>query len=201
MDIVIFNINGINIITMSRQSSEKFDITSSVNFSASRTCNIYDFTAIKTDGYDNSNLWKSPPTPQQFLSIMKIKSREHIAILNLLEEGDFIDTEDYRGAGLWYYDGSHLHKNTGEYGYVIPSEGYKMAHKYGLNYFADRLPGFILEIPSDMEVLVNGEKQSQKDDIGLTVDNSEGGDDVITIGNVNIGYRSYEDVNFYDGLP
>ena len=54
-----------------------------------------------------------------------------------IKEGDMIDIDGYRGQGIWYFDGKKFISSMGEYGYFLPPEAWKMAQKYGLEFFSD----------------------------------------------------------------
>lgn len=70
-----------------------------------------------------------------------------------------IDANGYRGLDLWYYDGMTLIKTTGDYGYWLPQEAFKMILKHGPRYF-ENTPAVYCYIPVDVDV-----KEVTKDNI------------------------------------
>lgn len=165
--------------------------------SQKRVANIYNL-AKKQYLRDHAEV-SVTPTIQEFIRAYKYTNPDVNIFLSLLEEGDLLDTDDYRGNGLWYYDGKVLHKSTGQDSMNLPPQAYKMAHKYGVEYYHG-LPGFILDFPKDLEVYVNGQP-ARNDGSGMSVDGEAGGDDVIKVGNSQVGYRIYTNVDYYKTTP
>lgn len=71
--------------------------------------------------------------------------------------GDIIDTDGFRGIGLWYCDGTSLIKTQGEYGYFLPSQAYKKVEEHGLEYFAMQTGAEFVLLPATASIKVNGE--------------------------------------------
>ena len=81
-----------------------------------------------------------------------------------LRKGDIVDTEGYRGIGLYYYDGTRLIKTKGEYGYFLPKEAFKMVEKHGIDFFGKSYSGaeYVI-IPDEYEVFDKTEKKTDTD--------------------------------------
>ena len=97
-------------------------------------------------------------------------------IINQIEEGDFIDTKQFRGVGLWYFNGKSFLKTHGPYGYTIPSDAWSMVEKYGLDFFdkSNQGGGFIL-LPKDAEIYYKNK----------AIDNSKGNHVILLKGNLS----------------
>src|SRR5205085_4069254 len=94
-----------------------------------------------------------------------------------IKKGDAIDTADYRGVGIWYFDGNKFVKTGGEYGYFLPAEAWKMVEKYGLDFFED-IPVEFVTIPANATLEVDGERVIPKN-IGIYIRPDDLDDDQI----------------------
>ena len=153
-------------------------------------CISYNITLPEADEGDYESC-----TPEEFIAKFGLDAKNQKIIRNL-QEGNCIDTEDYRGTGVWYFDGYQLHKSLGEYGYTLPSEAYKMVEKYGLEYFGDYATGCeLVELPSGLSIIVNGQSLTTDGSEALSIRNDEEGDDII-----KIGQKTYK-TTFYEIYP
>lgn len=86
-------------------------------------------------------------------------------IYQKLKMGDLIDTEQYRGKGLLYYDGENFWKTVGEYGYFLPEVAWAMVEEKGIEFFAQPENScgveFIL-IPVDRKIQYYSEEEKEQ---------------------------------------
>ncbi len=159
-------------------------------------CTQFNIMASNINDIDSDLL-----TINEFIHVSQVIDSKSLLILNSLLEGNLIDTERYRGTGVWYYDGHQLYKAEGEYGYILPFSAYKMIHNHGLEYFGNYMTSCeIVSIPQNLEIIVDGQTINNTGHCGLSIRNEEDETNMITIGNITIGYQTYQ-TYFYDITP
>jgi len=100
-----------------------------------------------------------------------------------IRKGDLIDTEGYRGTGLWYFDGDSFIKTKGEYGYFLPEEAWGMVDRYGLDFFSEDQGAEWILLPKDATVTVNSEAiDPEEKALFLRPENSEDTQNIIVNG-------------------
>lgn len=87
---------------------------------------------IKTKNRAEFFEFKWEPNNYQELTMKDVMDKK---ILEKIQEGDLINTDQYRGFGVYYFDGSKLWPSLGEYGYFMPTQAWKFVEKHGPKYF------------------------------------------------------------------
>lgn len=108
-----------------------------------KMCRVYDVTPGKEEEEEknkSSDCYRYPRdeignkcTVQELIGAYRIRNTEELKQLHEeLRDGDFIDTDGYRGIGLWLYMKGCLFKTEEDYGYIIPSVGFCKVLEHGL---------------------------------------------------------------------
>lgn len=101
-------------------------------------CRVWHFSPKEVEDEENKKEEEAEiMTLEKFLSLNTLDTAKSgtLDIQHNFRKGDLLSNDDYRGTGLYYFDGKLVYKTTGEYGYFIPSVDFEMVKQHDLEFF------------------------------------------------------------------
>ena len=124
-----------------------------------KACRLYHVTRDRSEEDDGDH--ENTYDVEAFVERYKIRDGSELADLMQLRDGDLVDTDGYRGIGLWLFMGTTLRKTQGEYGYFIPAAGFCKVMEHGLQYYENGGAQFVM-IPHSSTIRSVGPMQRRR---------------------------------------
>ncbi len=70
-----------------------------------------------------------------------------------IKEGDFVNIDDERMVGFYYFDGYNFMQTTGNYCKIVPEQGFKFVESHGTVYFEDLPYDPYVKVPKSIKVV------------------------------------------------